>query len=52
MDESQSFEDKDKSIWIPYTINMQPIKKLERLSGKMHESQGRCIPNPKPPTSL
>ena len=39
MDTSQSFEDKKKSIWIPYTINMQPIRKLERLSRKMHESQ-------------
>ena len=45
MDESQSFEDKDESIWIPYAVNMQPIKKLEgikwknELSGKMNESQ-------------
>ena len=38
MDRSQSFEDKDESIWIPYAINMPPIIKLERLSGKMDES--------------
>ena len=29
MDTSQSFEDKDESIWIPYVVIMQPIKKLE-----------------------
>ena len=51
MDKSQSFEDKDESIWIPYAFIMQPIKKLEsikqknkikwknRLSGNMDESQ-------------
>ena len=34
MDESWSFEDKDESIWIPYAINMQPIRKLERIKWK------------------
>ena len=45
METSRSFEDKDSSIWTPYVVNMQPIKKLEgikwknRLSGNMDESQ-------------
>lgn len=29
MDRHQSLEDKIKSIWILYAINMQPIKKME-----------------------
>ena len=39
MDKSQIFEDEDESIWIPYAINMQPIKKYKRLSDKMNKSQ-------------
>ena len=34
MDKSWSFEDKEKSICIPYAINMQPIKKLEGIKWK------------------
>ena len=32
MDESRSFEDKDKSLWIPYAVIMQPIKNKKGLS--------------------
>ena len=39
MDRSQIFEDKIKSIWFSYAINMQLIRKLEGLSGKKDESQ-------------
>ena len=39
MDRSQRFQYKIKPIWISYLINMQPIRKLERLRKKMHESQ-------------
>ena len=35
----KALKDKIESIWFSYAINMQPIKKLERLSKKMHESQ-------------
>ena len=45
MDKSWSFEDKDKSILIPYAVIMQPIRKFEwikkqnGLSSNMDESQ-------------
>ena len=44
MDTSWSFEDKDGSIWIPYAVIMQPLKKIEgikwqyMLSDNMDES--------------
>ena len=52
MDRSQRFEHKIESIWIPYVINMQPIRKLEGIEQeKRMNLNRRFIPNPKPPKS-
>ena len=53
MDRSQSLEDKEKSILIPYAIYMKPIRKLDGVKQKNGWNLShRFIPNPKPPKTL
>ena len=35
----EALKDKIKSVWFSHAINMEPIKKLEWLSGEKDESQ-------------